>query len=84
VSYVRWGERGSDVYVYARIGGGVTCAGCESAVFRSADDLVGHLRRHVAAGWNVPGDLLDPRTYDPADFVARPQVPPAPHPRGDL
>jgi hypothetical protein len=59
------------VYVYADIGGYVSCCGCQLGDqwdFHSAPDIVAHLNEHVAAGHKVPADLLDEGIYEDSDF----------------
>ena len=81
MSYARFGW-GSDVYVFASTGGWVECCACPlhpqawgSYELHGADEVVAHLQEHVAAGHEVPADLLDPATYPDNDFVpyVRPQ-----------
>ncbi|ROR97803.1 hypothetical protein EDD28_2412 [Salana multivorans] len=72
MSYARFGPS-SDVYVYGDIAGYVACCGCilsDQWDFHSAAEIVAHLREHVAAGHNVPENLLDESLYPDEDFVA--------------
>jgi len=72
MSYARFGN-GSDVYVYASVGGYVECCGCilgDEWDFHSPADIVEQFGRHVTAGHDVPAELLDEGMYPPEDFVA--------------
>lgn len=60
MSYARWGEDGSQVYVY-RSGDAFTCRECTLPPIIGADFVTetregmhAHLRQHVAAGHEVP------------------------------
>lgn len=70
MSFVRWGEGGSDLYVYADVAGYVTCCGCwfgggisadPADDFRTTelDDMLAHVARHRAEGHHVPRWLED-------------------------
>lgn len=58
MSFVRFGEDGSDVYVYDDVGGYVTCCGCslgrEDFHTTDLDAMLAHLAEHRAAGHEVP------------------------------
>jgi hypothetical protein len=72
MSYARFSET-SGVYVYAHYAGFIECCGCslgEEWDFHSCEDVVEHMRDHVAAGHLVPEYLLNVETYDEHDFVA--------------
>jgi hypothetical protein len=65
MSYVRWGEDDSDVYVYEDVRGGLMCCGCSLGVFPPGsapmldqERFVEHLREHIAAGDVVPGYVI--------------------------
>jgi hypothetical protein len=70
MAYARWGWDGSDVYVFLNVSGWIECCSCwmnepipesafsESFQGRSADEMIAHLREHVAAGHTVPEDLI--------------------------
>lgn len=71
MSYARLGADGSDVYVFASVGGYVECCGCLLGGrwdFHSAADVVAHLREHIAEGHSIPAYLLDPALYPAEDF----------------
>lgn len=71
MSYARFGSD-SDVYVFASIDGYVSCCGCilgDRGDFHSPEEIVAHLREHVAAGHKVREELLDPDLYGPEDFM---------------
>ena len=53
MSYVRWGNEGSDVYIYANAGGGWNCCACKQCwtIF----GLLFHLLKHKICGDCVPG-----------------------------
>lgn len=71
MSYARFTD--GDVYVYAAVGGYVSCCGCllgDKWDFHSPEEIVAHLREHVEAGHKVHDYLLDPGLYPPSDFVA--------------
>ena len=63
MSYARFGAGGSDVYVYADVGGYINCCGCwlHDHGFKaySTDEMIAHLNEHRDAGHCV----LD-NTYD--------------------
>jgi hypothetical protein len=86
MSYARFGEGGSDVYLFAHVGGFVQCCGCvllrladdfdsPSVNLTSAESVVSHLREHVTAGHHVEEGLLDPKLYPADDFVVRVRSP---------
>jgi len=60
MSYVRFGEEGSDVYVYSHAYGGFVCDMCRleeenwTFVAMSRSGMIAHLREHIAAGHVVP------------------------------
>jgi hypothetical protein len=60
MSFVRWGQDQSDVYVYAGelVGTGPVLVCCGCAVFApTAADMLAHLQRHTDAGDTVPAYL---------------------------
>ena len=78
MSFVRFGEDGSNVYVYDDVGGYVTCCFCAlnpDADFHTTDldAMLVHLTEHRAAGHHVPGwlddELRDDWPYAPGVFV---------------
>jgi hypothetical protein len=78
MSYVRRGEDGSDVYVYMTTAGLICCGG---RPMTSTAAMVGHLRRHIAAGECVPPDVIpaleadDESNFPPGgELTARPQL----------
>lgn len=59
MAYARFGQFGSDVYVYEHIDGGLHCCGCSLGAGDcfSTDTgaaMIGHLREHQRAGDHVP------------------------------
>jgi hypothetical protein len=73
VSYVRFGEQDSDVYVYLDIEGGIECCGCalvDCFNAPTAQAMADHLRRHLAAGHTVPAGVIE-------DVLANPDLDPA-------
>ena len=71
MSYVRFSDT-SDVYLYPTSAGRIVCCACilgGPEGFHSADELVDHLRAHVAAGNSIPAHLLDASLYEDEDFV---------------
>ena len=65
MSYVRFGEEGSSVYIYPDIRGFTTCCACaftppDEDDFRTVDldDMLAHIARHRGAGHVVP-DFVD-------------------------
>jgi hypothetical protein len=59
VSYVRFAEDGSQVYVYEHVDGWIECCGCALAAgtcgkFYTRGACITHLRDHEAAGHRVP------------------------------
>lgn len=63
MAFVRFGEQGSDVYVYESTEGGFECCRCDlvGGSFVAADQagMVAHLLAHRAAGGTVPQLALD-------------------------
>lgn len=71
MSYVRFTEEGSDVYIYEDVRGFVICCGCifggpePADDFRTTvlDDMLAHVKRHRDAEHHVPAwvdaDLRD-------------------------
>lgn len=65
MSYVRFGEQNSDVYVYFSTGRGYVCCSCHlvetpfSVEKPRAVDMIRHLEEHVAAGDTVPKRAFD-------------------------
>lgn len=80
MSYVRWGDRGSDVYVIGIGDGRAHCVGCFLAEdmpgstpapegwARTFEEMVAHLEEHVASGQVVPGHVFERLA---ADIVER-------------
>lgn len=63
MSYARFGEGGSDVYLFSHVGGYVNCCGCslvDDARLTSSGEVLRHLREHVYAGDHVPLYLFSP------------------------
>lgn len=66
MSYVRFGEKGSDVYVYLDVDGTIHCCGCfllpedeHCPRTATAAGMADHLRRHLAAGHVVPSGVIE-------------------------
>ncbi len=59
MSYVRWGENDSDVYVFEDVNGGVTCCGCDDGQNLSAEEMGRHLSWHIAQGDEVPVGVIE-------------------------
>jgi hypothetical protein len=63
MSYCRFSDE-SDVYVYSDVGGWLSCCSCalvdDSQQWRhfSTDAMIAHLREHIAAGHDVPDDVI--------------------------
>lgn len=76
MSYARWSDE-SSVYVFAHVNGGVQCCGCilnGQWDFYSADEVVAHMKEHVAAGHQVPERLLDVALYRADSFKPREEL----------
>jgi hypothetical protein len=66
MSYIRFGEDGSDVYIYGDCNGKICCCGCgineadeyRSMYFDKISDLLKHLRKHRRAGQCVPTSVF--------------------------
>ncbi|MER5252917.1 hypothetical protein [Streptomyces sp. NPDC002855] len=79
MSYARFGQDGSDVYVFMDVGGYLNCCGCsrvkpgDHAHFSSTLGMVDHLRAHIFVGDYVPDyvvpELLadDPENFPPEE-----------------
>jgi hypothetical protein len=69
MSYVRFGENDSSVYVYEHVDGWIECCGCslsnECGKFYKSGACVAHLRRHIEAGDHVPDYVFDLVTTRP-------------------
>ena len=71
MSYIRFGENNSDVYVYLCVDGGIEC--CDCAMLdrcfhvNSAEAMAQHLRDHIQHGHVVPDGVID-RIIDNANF----------------
>lgn len=62
MSYIRFGEADSSVYVYLTIDGGIECCGCSlSDCYEAgtAEEMADHLREHLAAGDVVPEGVIE-------------------------
>ena len=64
MSYVRFGEDGSDVYVYCSVLGSFVCDYCLlenrrgfSSFTRSG--MIAHLQKHIEAGHVVPSEAIE-------------------------
>lgn len=78
MSYARFGEEGSSVYVYMHVEGWLECCWCDlirdAACFeaRSTAEMVEHLRKHEEAGDVVPpGVIAELEADDAENFPAR-------------
>lgn len=70
MSYARWGEEGSDVYVIAQMDGFLTCY-CENngedfPIFRTCEGMIAHLREH-----QDKGDVVPERTFKRLEAEAK-------------
>lgn len=77
VSYVRWGQNDSDVYVFFHVamndrGPFLNCCGCgiqDTADFWTTQEMVDHLNEHVKIGDVVPSYVIPVlRAEDKANF----------------
>ena len=63
MSYVRWGQDGSDVYVYASCAHEFHCVECprlgDGVRLGSAREMVDHLELDRAGGFSVPQAAID-------------------------
>jgi hypothetical protein len=65
MSYARFGWDGSDVYVFAHVGGFLECCMCflddhqDEGSFQAGDtqSMVDHLKKHEASGHTVPESI---------------------------
>jgi hypothetical protein len=51
----------SDVYIFADVSGGYTCCACmlkHKERFWTTDDIITHVKAHMAAGHDVPADVI--------------------------
>jgi hypothetical protein len=65
VSYARFSH--ADVYVFLNTAGYMDCCGCwldHPGEFSCTEDLLAHLKDHVAAGHFVPEDTIDGLNWD--------------------
>ncbi len=65
MSYSRFGRNDSDVYVFVSSSGHLECCGCILQAseyvenqFKTTDEMVAHLRRHIDAGHTVPEHVI--------------------------
>lgn len=65
MSYARFGQDKSSVYVYLSVKGHLECCGCmldetgnASWVYPDTDSMIAHLREHIAAGDTVPDNVI--------------------------
>jgi hypothetical protein len=58
MSYVRFGEEGSDVYIYMSVGGWIECCACplqqESFKAYNTQEMIYHVSQHREAGHFIP------------------------------
>lgn len=65
MSYARFSDDYSDVYVYLDVNGYLRCCAClldgpnKSEAFFTTADMLAHLAQHVAAGHKVPEGCID-------------------------
>jgi hypothetical protein len=62
MSYCRFGEDGSDVYIFASVRGGIECCGCwvnsgESINVATQEEMLHHINLHRRAGHHVPYEV---------------------------
>lgn len=70
MSYCRFGWDGSDVYVYPDIDGRLECCGCilgNQWSYPTAEAMIEHLDRHIAAGHTVPPYVIPEILADKAN-----------------
>lgn len=79
MSYVRWGNRGSDVYVIGVDDDGAHCVACSLAEDMpgsaprpegrawTLEEMIAHLEEHVAFGHVVPGHVFEELAADIAE-----------------
>ncbi|MFD4474624.1 hypothetical protein ACFWPU_00705 [Streptomyces sp. NPDC058471] len=76
MSYARFGEGGSDVYVYMHVWRHLECCWCRlvaderpfaSFKARSTQEMVDHLQEHVDAGDDVPSHVIPELLADDAE-----------------
>jgi hypothetical protein len=69
MSYIRFGEEDSSVYVYEHVNGWIDCCGCsilpDCGKFYTSEAAAAHLREHLAAGDHVPDSVFDDVKYRP-------------------
>jgi hypothetical protein len=61
MAYARFGENGSDVYVFLNVAGYYECCACGLGGperHRTTTSIIRHLRAHEAAGDCVPVDVI--------------------------
>lgn len=74
MSYIRFGENNSDVYVYLCVDGGIECCDCimldRCFHVNSAEAMAQHLRDHIQRGHVVPDGviqaIIDNANFDPS------------------
>ena len=62
MSYARFGWEGSNVYVYADVGGYLNCCACilgDDGRFYSTGEMLNHLVKHRMAGHTVPDSCIE-------------------------
>lgn len=74
VSYARFGQDGSDVYVYMSVRGHLECCGCIRATSGdvcpradSTEEMVTHLQQHIEHGDTVPDYVIPDLRGDDAE-----------------
>ena len=61
MSIIRWGQNGSDVYVYEDMDGRLVCCNCDGldAITTDTDKFLAHLKWHRDRGDCVPARVDD-------------------------
>lgn len=79
MSYARFGQDGSHVYVYRNPHGAYVCCGCprldDAITVPTASDMIAHLELDRSSGYVVPDDAID-RLRTEAGREAQPTPPP--------
>ena len=61
MSFARFGWEDSDVYIFLNVAGHFECCYCgisDQCKYYSTDEMITHLREHLAAGQTVPEDTF--------------------------
>jgi hypothetical protein len=80
MSYARFGWDGSDVYVFAHVGGFLECCACilshedwESFQASDTQTMVDHLKKHEMSGHGVPKSIYKYLWEDDKENFGRPE-----------